>query len=464
MKPAILKTVATMASGLLMALSVNAAEKSDTTDVIYEVGNLEIVSTMAHPEVKEAVERARPLEPGSIPTPKFTIRTHNNKFMMTIGGKINPTLGYDIGNNLYSTDAGSSFVVGDIPVPALAGHKGDFFINALNGNIDFTVIGFGGTRDQVTGYIKLGTNGNSKGVLLKRAYVAWRNVSAGLMTTLACDPLGSQPSTIDPQGPNGEVNTASYQIRYVSPSYDGFRFAASIERPTYYSSNGIYRGNDYRSWYGHQVNADVDQLIPDIPLWIEYQKSEQNRIRFTAILRTFAYQNMLDAKRENLFAWGTMLSGNFSFYKPLTFYFQGVYGRGIANYIQDLQGRSLSFTPKDDAPGKMVANPMMGLVFGASYQATPRLQFNAVGSYARIWDVEPYAMSDDTTGQDANGATVNIAGDSNYRYGVYCAVNCYYQFTSYLQLGIEYDYGRRVTYGMGGANDSRIQTQLSLTF
>lgn len=443
-----------------------AQERGDDADddVIYETGCLEVIRTDCNPGVKRAVESARPVEPGGVPTPKFTIKTRNDMFMLTIGGEINPILGYDIGNNLYSTDAGSGFVTGDIPVPPLAGHKGDFFINALNGNVDFTVVGFAGTKNQVSGYVKLGTNGNNKSVLLKRAYVTWRHVTAGLKHSNATDGLALQPPTIDPQGPCGDVVTTSYQIAYTSPSYDGFRFAAALEMPSYYSSNGVYRGKDYTSWYGRQVNAEVDQLVPDLPVWVEYQASEQNRVRFTAILRNFAYQDMVCQRRRNLFAWGTMLSGNFSFYKPLTFNFQAVYGRGIANYIQDLQGRYLSFTPKTDELGRMQANPMMGLVFGASYNATKKLQFNVVGSYARIWDVEPYATCQDETVADANGRQVIVAGNSNYRYGVYVAANCFYSFTSYLQAGVEYLYGHRETYGLGGANDSRIQAQLSLTF
>ena len=60
--------------------------------------------------------------------------------------------------------------------------------------------------------------------------------------------------------------------------------------------------------------------------------------------------------------------------------------------------------------------------------------------------------------------SMTIAGNANYRYAGYIAANCFYNITSYLQWGIEYLYGHRETYGLGGANDSRIQTQLSFTF
>ena len=452
------------------ALAQSAASGSedstspDDDGVIYEAGVLEVVNTQANPEVQAIIEKARPIEPGAIPTPKFTVRTRNNKFMLTIGGKILPIFGYDIGNNLYDTQAGLNFIPDAIPVPALTGHKSDFFFNALNSNIDFTVVGFAGTSNQVTGYVKLGTSGNSKQVLFKRLYLTWRNVTAGLRVSNATDEYAVQPPTIDTQGPAGALNTVSYQIAYKSPSYNGFRFAVSAELPSFYSSSGIYRGKDYRSWVGHKVNSEVDQLVPDIPMWVEYQKSPQNRIRVTAILRHFFYQDMLRRERNYVFAWGTMLSGNFSFWKPLTFYCQAAFGKGIGNYIQDLAGLPLSFTPKSDEPGRMEANPMMGLMFGASYNATSRLQFNAMWSMARIWNVGDYATHLDGMKTDANGDAMFSAGASNYRYGTYIAANCFYNITSYLQVGLEYIYGRRNTYFMGNATDSRIQTQLALTF
>ena len=104
----------------------------------------------------------------------------------------------------------------------------------------------------------------------------------------------------------------------------------------------------------------------------------------------------------------------------------------------------------------MAANPMMGLVFGASYQATPKLQFNAVGSYTRVWDVRDYAVSNDPDGM--------TAGNDNYKSAVYVAANCFYKILPNLTGGVEYLYGRRNTWNLGGANDSRVQAQIAFSF
>lgn len=433
----------------------HTATDDDDNEVIYEVGSFEIIGT--NNEVGRILDRVRPVEPNSIPRPKFAIRTPDNRFILSIGGKINPIIGYDLGNDLYNAPGGGvDFVTGSIPVPPQAGNKSAFFLNPLSAYLDFTVVGFAGTENEVTGYIKLTTNHETKGVILKRAYVTWRHVTAGVTATNFQDGLAAQPPTIDPQGPCGDIAATAYSIFYNSPSYNGFAFGAGIEMPTFYSSNGVYRGKDYRHEYnGISVTSEVSQKAPDIPAFIEYAASDQNRIRLSGIFRNFFYRDIITNRTRHEPGWGAQLSGNFSFYKPLTFNFQAVYGKGIACYLQDISGRALSFTPSDSHVGHMTANPMMGLVFGASYNATKKLQFNAVGSYARIWDVEPYATASDESG---------IASADNYRCAVYVAANCFYNITPYLQVGLEYLYGRRYTWDLGSANDNRIQAQLQFSF
>ena len=436
--------------------------ETEDDGVIYRYGQVKLVKT--DEPLRELIRQSRSGDEVNASEPNFAIKTADNKFVMTIGGRIRPVFGFDIGNNLYNQDdAGASFVTGEIPVPALTGHKGDFFISALNSYIDMSMIFFGGTANQVSGYFKLGTNCVNTQIKLKRAFVTYRGFTVGQAETLLQDGDASQPATIDPQGPNGMVGATSYQIAYRSPSFSGFRFALGLEMPSFCSSSGHYLGKDYRELYGEQVDASVDHFVPDIPMWVEYGRGN-NRARLSGILRNFAYQDMIQQKRRNLWGYGVMLSGNFSFWKPLVFNYQAIYGKGIATYIQDIAGRPISFTPRDDRPGVMEANPMMGLVLGASFNATKKLQFNVVGSYARIWNIGDYAIVDDVTREDANGHKVMCAGESNYHYATYLAVNCFYKFNSFLRWGIEYLYGSRGTYTLGSAHDSRIQTQLQFSF
>lgn len=436
-------------------------ERSDSLDKEEGDGRIEFIKTSAHPDVKEILDEARPKESSAIPVPHFAIRTADNKFVMTVGGQVNPIIGCDLGNDLYKQGgAGISFVTSQIPVPAVSGKKSDFYINPLNAAIDFEVVGLGGTPDQVTGYIKIGTSGNSTPIQLQRAYVSWRGITAGQKLTLFQDEYACQPPTIDPEGPSGCVSAVAYEIGYTSPSWNGFRFAAALDLPSYYSSSGIYRGKDFKFWKGEEIGGEpvcdptaYNQNIPDIPLWVEWSRSAYNRIRLSGIIRNFSYRDLLAGKRRTSTGWGVMLSGNLNPVEPLILYLQACYGKGIGAYIQDLAGQPLSYVPDDAHPGKMTPAPMAGLNFGITYNINRKWQANAMVSEARIWDVAPYASAAADKPDNVN----------NYKYAVYAAGNVFYNISSYLQVGLEYLYGYRKTWTAGGASDNRIQMQFMFT-
>lgn len=445
----LLLALALSAASAFQAYADDSAKQDD--EIKSSAGHrLEFVRTT--PQVDSILNAQKEADRYEVPTPRFVVKSQNNNFIMTIGGVINPFMGFDIGNNLYDQDdAGGGFTTQAIPVPAQTGHKGDFFINPVNGNIDLTVVGLGTTKNAITGYIKLGTNGLTPQVKLKRAYVSWRGITAGMKATLMEDGDAAQPPTIDPQGPSGIVGNTAYEINYTSPYYKGFRFAVAIDKPTFTSSNGVYRGKDFPVFYDKQVAGigDAEQIVPDIPAYVEYKHSDNNRIRLSGLLRDFAYRDLLDNKIRHSVGWGVMLSGNLQPVEPLIIYLQAAYGKGIGAYIQDLSGLPLSFYPKNDEPGRMTPAPMAGLNLGFTINATKKLQFNLMASEARIWNVGAYANA--------------LEMDQNYKYAVYTAANCFYSITSYLQCGIEYLWGRRETWKHTGANDNRIQTQLIFT-
>ena len=250
---------------LLAALPAVAEDSIPATDA----GN-SIHLHRATASDRELLKSSRAEEPGREPAPSFVIKTDNNNFVMTIGGEINPILGWDIGNDLYKQDgAGISFVTSSIPVPSMQGHRSDYFINPLNGHLFLQIVGFAGTPNQISAYLKAGTNGEDSKIVLKRAHMSWRNFTAGLKLTLFQDANACQPPTIDPQGPSGCATTAAYEIGYTSKSYNGFRFAVAIDMPSYYTSQGYYRGKDYPIFDGQQVlNGNVEEMVPDIPAWV----------------------------------------------------------------------------------------------------------------------------------------------------------------------------------------------------
>jgi len=59
-------------------------------------------------ELRDIIMQDRRKEPQSYAAPKFAIRTPDNKFILSIGGQVNPILGYDLGNDLYDADGGGN--------------------------------------------------------------------------------------------------------------------------------------------------------------------------------------------------------------------------------------------------------------------------------------------------------------------------------------------------------------------
>ena len=442
-----------LALSLLIPGLTYANETAESKDSLSDKLSSHLQLMKTTPEIAKILNETRPHDPKAIPVPKYVVANPNNQnFILTVGGQLNMIVGGDFGNNLYKqSGAGISFTTNAIPVPPVAGKKGDFFINAINGYADLQLVGFANTKNQVSGYFKIGTNGINTNIVLQRAYVSWRGITAGMKLTLFQDDYACQPPTIDPEGPSGEVSALAYEVAYTSKSYNGFRFAAALSMPTYYNSLGYYRGVDYPEFRNDKVSTmDYDQFIPDIPLWVEYSWSQWNRIRLSGIFRSFRYKDLRTGSHNVSEGWGAMLSGNIQPSKQWILYYQFAYGKGIANYIQDLAGHPYSFIPKDDDPGKIVPAPMMGLNFGVSYNPTSRLQFNVVGSEARMWNVRNYANAQDES--------------LNYKYAVYIAANCFYNLNSFLQVGVEYLYGYRRTWNIGGACDNRVQAQLSFSF
>ncbi|MDE7401857.1 MAG: hypothetical protein K2M87_00395 [Muribaculaceae bacterium] len=446
----------------LAAMSVPAIAQSEVEKPNDPGNKVTFIKTSQDTTVYNILKKDRSKDVNEIPVPHFAIHTQNNKFVMTIGAQINPIIGADMGSNLYKNpNAGINFVPSAIYAPGIRDHKSDFYINALNAAVDLQVVGFGGTDNQITGYLKISTAGNDNHIKLSKAYLTWRGLTAGLKNSLFVDESVCPP-TIDPQGPNGYVSTTVTEIGYVSPTWSGFSFGAGLDMPTYYSSNGVYRGKDYHnhdkdqkvSSGTHTVDPDgVSMKIPDIPMYVQWGTSDLNRVRLGAIIRPLMYKDLLNDSRRTTVGWGLSLSGNINPVEPLIFYLQATYGKGIGAYIQDTQGLPLSFTPKDGNAGHMTPTPMMGWLAGVTYNINPKWQINAMASQARVWKCGAYANA-----QAEQPGNVN-----DYSYGYYGAANVFYNLSSYLQFGVEYLYGYRHTFNHQSGHDNRIQMQVMFT-
>ena len=143
--------------------------------------------------------------------------------------------------------------------------------------------------------------------------------------------------------------------------------------------------------------------------------------------------------------WGVMMSGNINLCKKTSFMFQGVYGKAISNYIQDISGIGYDLVPNPNHNGKLKAPGAWG-AFGAFEQNwTSKLSSSLIYSYARL---ESKGTLDGTT----------------YKYAQYAGVNLLWDFTEYGTTGIEYVFGRRNDFNRDYGNASRINAMVQYRF
>lgn len=382
----------------------------------------------------------KPEGPNAVPVPRFTLQTTNDKFWLTIGGFIQPIMGMDIGNTL---DGCMYFSPSNISnVPAVKGQKADFFINPLNSSVDFQVIGFPHTCNQLVGYVKFdftaGTNDKYAG--LSSAYIKYRGFLAGYNYSLFTD-VRSLPATISWSGVTGNNWSKAYQVSYNSPSFSGFGFGVSVAQPSFHEGSLKYEGKDYPDFDGDEVIGKATQPIPDIPFYLQYQWKKAGHIRLSGLVRNFNYVDKVKDRVRNTTGLGVQLSTSLKLADPLTFYGQCIYGKGIANYISGMQYLPVSYLPSDSEPGKIKATEMMGWLAALKCYVTPDIYLNAAFGQSRIFGV-------------------NDKYWDKYHYGLDSRFSIFYNITPYIRTAVEYLWAKQVQFDHQSASVNRIQAMV----
>ena len=101
-----------------------------------------------------------------------------------------------------------------------------------------------------------------------------------------------------------------------------------------------------------------------------------------------------------------------------------MYGKGVAQYLNDLSGMDYDLIPSVDEAGKLITPGTLGYFAGVQYDFSSKFFMSATYSQCRLYNQE-------SLGADA------------YRYGQYVAVNGVFEPVTGLQFGLEYLWGKR---------------------
>ena len=393
--------------------------------------------------------------------PRFAIVGKNESFYLGFGGYVKGTMSFDWGSPINNYN---EFIVSQIPMPGSQkpGNKGQFGLSAQQSDLFLNLVALPNNKNKVGFYLNFIFLGNDYLPQVRQAYVTWRGVELGYGFSLFTD-LAADPTTIDYEGPNSftVVINAKFDYRHTFGKYFGIGIGAELPMASY--TNG-YQKVQYGGLLETVGTATVEQRIPDIPMYLQWNWGNNNRIRLSGLLRNMQYRGGMKegvndvlegGKTKNLVGGGIQLSGNFNICNKLIGYYQGSVGKGMTSYFEDVTGDGYDMVPDPNNPGKLETVKAWGGYLGLQYNWSSKVFSTLIYSHLRLYTPR------------YEGGTFNDASapwTSAYKYGHYAVANVFYNITPQFQWGLEYIYGRRVDMNRQQAHDNRLQTMLQVTF
>ncbi|MDE7426248.1 MAG: porin [Muribaculaceae bacterium] len=363
--------------------------------------------------------------------PRFLFLDREGKVALGIGGYVKGVAMYDMDGAINST----GFTTYDIPVPMNPAQRNRFGADASHSTIFLKLAANSEKLGQITVYMQTSFTGDDGGygLALKQAYVQVGNVTAGKARSTFADGATQAP-TIDSEGPSGQIDKKNILFRYTTPSFKGFKAAASIEVPTATYSLG-----------DGQNSQSIAQRFPDIPAYIQYGwDGGDSHVRLSGIYRRLSYRNLVESKNCWASGWGVHLSTISNIAAGFQFYGHIAYGKGITSYLNDLEGDGYDLIPTN-TPGELRAPKSMGWAAGIIYNASDKLMMSAGYSQAHMYGTQ-------------------ILGPDSYKNAGYAVANVFYNLTPDFQIGAEYLHGIRRDINNLSGHANRLEVSMQYSF
>lgn len=358
------------------------------------------------------VDQFRQFQDPSAPT--FMFMTRDSKLAMGMGGKVLLRGWYDWGGSLN----GASFSPYKIQIHPNPAQMRQLDANPSGSNLFFRMLGHSNRLGDYQLYLEAEFSGGT-GVEFKicKAYATMGDWTLGYASTTFSDPQAIAPS-VEAQGPNNKMDATAVLLRYMHTFKPGIVIAASVENPLQHTAITTETTEATTTW------------LPDVGAFVQYQWGHNNmqHVRLSAVARQLTYRNLVEGRNISKLGWGLQASAVFNIVKPLTFYGTVNGGRGMAGLGGDWLVNNFDLIGKPGVEGELYAPPVLGYMSALQYHFTPSLF--AVGTFGQAI----YYLKDNTPA-DA------------YRYGLYTAVNVFYNLTPRIQFGLGFVAGKRVDYG-----------------
>ncbi len=366
--------------------------------------------------------------------PQFVFATKNNRFSFALGGSVTLRAGYDFKGISDNID----FVPYDIPVPGGYATRQKLMMDASTSRVFLKAIANSGTLGRVVVFMDADFRGGREGSYTPRvrsAYVSLAGFTLGRDVTTFCD-LQAAPTTVDFQGPNAYNFNFATMVRYeVTFARDRLTFGVAAEMP---HVSATYNDNF----------SPLRQRVPDVPAYLQlaWGNNRESHIRVSGVVRNMYLHNDRTGNNTSLLGWGAQFSGRIKVARPLVLFMNGVYGKGITPYIQDLTGSGLDFAPNPENAEQIQTVPMWGWQAAACINLSRKVCLTGGYSMVRVEHKHGYLS------------------DNDYRQGQYIFGNVFYNVSSRFRLAAEYLYGTRKNMDTDKNHANRVNLMVQYNF
>ena len=372
---------------------------------------------------------------GQMQNPQFIFATRNNRFSLALGGMVNLRTSYDFMGAVGNID----FVPYDIAMSSTYANRQRVMMDASTSRVFLKAIIHSKMLGRVVVYSDMDFRGGESFSYIPRlrsAYAQFKGFTIGRDVTTFCD-LQAAPRTIDFEGPNAYNFEFNEMIRYEhSFLRNHLTLGIAAEMPK------------VNATYGENF-APIMQRVPDGIGYIQYSWGEHRKshIRLSGVVRDMYLHDLTKKENTTQVGWGAQLSGHIGITRWVDIYMNGVYGKGITPYIQELTGTPYDFIYNPEKPTEIETLPMWGWQAAAQVNIIPGV-FWLAGGYSMVkLEKEHGYISDD-----------------QYHASTYIFGNAFCNITPNFTVALEYLRGMRENMNKDKNNANRINLLLQYNF
>lgn len=362
--------------------------------------------------------------------PYFMFLSKNRNMAMGVGGVVR-LRGYFDWNGSIPVNGFSPYL---IPIPKDPTSMERLSATAAGTGLFFTILGRNSKFGSYMAFFQADFSGyNNRDFKIKKAYITAGDWTVGLAHSTFED-TSAEPQTIDGSGPNGVTSHTGVLVRYMHTFKGKWTVAGGIEFPeSSTSADGVH-------------TKACSDYVPDLAAFGQYQwNGGASHIRLSGLLRTLRYRDLTKERNYDILGWAAQVSTVIKVIPQMNVYGIASVGEGHASYTTDLGIGNFDLIQDGKQLGKLYAPAAAGYVLGAQYYFRPNLYSNLCLSEQRYFPRKN-------------------PGDGQYKYGLYGALNLFWDVTPRFEVGMEYLAGKRMNFNGESGSANRLTAMVMLSF